>query len=129
MSKFYVTTAIPYVNGEPHIGHSLDFIYADVLARYQRQAGIKNVLFSTGVDEHGTKVAEMAKAAGQTPQTFAENNTKAFIETLKMLNISHDRFIRTTDKAHADRLFGNFYPNIFIKDNKSVFTVLAARNS
>lgn len=104
MSKFYVTTAIPYVNAPPHIGNVLDFIYADVLARYYRQAGYKDVLFSTGVDEHGSKVAENAKAAGVTPEKFAAENTKKFIELLKLLNISNDRFIRTTDKAHEQRV-------------------------
>lgn len=103
MSKFYVTTAIPYVNATPHIGNIMDCIYADVLARYHRQSG-DQVLFSTGVDEHGSKVAEKAKEAGKTPQVYADEVTEEFIKIIKSLNISNDRFVRTSNKAHADRV-------------------------
>jgi methionyl-tRNA synthetase len=103
MNKFYVTTAIPYVNAAPHIGNVMDCIYADVLARYHRQSG-EQVLFSTGVDEHGSKVAEKAKEAGKTPQSYADEVTEEFIKILKSLNISNDRFIRTSNQAHADRV-------------------------
>jgi len=103
MSKYYITTAIPYVNAAPHIGNVLDFIYADVLARYHRQNG-DEVLFSTGTDEHGSKIAEKAKEAGLAPEVFAEQNTKKFLDLLKLLNISNDRFIRTTDKGHEQRV-------------------------
>ena len=71
MSKFFVTTSIPYVNAELHIGHAMEFVYADVLARYHRQNGVINVLFSTGTDEHGLKIAEKAEELGKTPQEFA----------------------------------------------------------
>ncbi|MEI6237172.1 MAG: methionine--tRNA ligase [Candidatus Saccharibacteria bacterium] len=103
MSKYYITTAIPYVNAVPHIGTAMDFIYADVLARHNRQIGVEQVLFSTGVDEHGTKIAEKAKEAGQSPEEFANQTTQKFIEVLKILNISNDRFIRTTDSGHEQR--------------------------
>lgn len=103
MTKFYVTSAIPYVNAQPHIGTALDFIYADVLARYYRKNGTDSVLFSTGTDEHGTKIAEKAAERGIKPQDFADENTKLFVEMTKTLNISNDRFIRTTDKAHEQR--------------------------
>ena len=61
MTKFYITTSIPYINAVPHLGHAMEFIYADVLARYHRQHGVENVIFSTGTDEHGTKIVEKAK--------------------------------------------------------------------
>jgi methionyl-tRNA synthetase len=100
--KYYVTTSIPYVNGEPHLGHALEFLQADVLARYARSQGA-DVIFSTGTDEHGTKVAEKAASVDKTPQQFADSVSEQFVELLKLLNISNDRFIRTTDKAHEQR--------------------------
>lgn len=102
MNKFYVTTAIPYANAAPHIGTALDFVYADALARYNRQKGAKT-LFSTGTDEHGTKIAEKAAEQGLTPQQLVDKNSQEFVGMAKRLNISNDRFIRTTDKAHEQR--------------------------
>src|SRR5579862_1852023 len=102
MSKFYITTAIPYVNAEPHIGHAMLHVYADALARYHRQIG-DEVLFSAGTDEHGGKIAEKAAELKITPQQFADQVSVHFRDLLKMLNISNDRFIRTTDKAHEQR--------------------------
>ena len=102
MSNFYVTTSIPYVNGDPHIGHALEFIMADVLARAARQHG-DTVIFSTGTDEHGTKVAEKAATLGKTPENYAEEMSQQFIALGRALNISNDRFIRTTDTAHEQR--------------------------
>ncbi len=102
-AKYYsVFTSIPYVNGEPHIGHALEFVQADVLARYARQQGC-TVLFGTGTDEHGTKVAEAAKKANQTPKAFTDKMSKNFKDLIKLLNISNDRFIRTTDAGHEQR--------------------------
>lgn len=100
--RYYVTTSIPYVNGEPHLGHALEFLQADVLARYARSQGMK-VIYATGTDEHGTKVAEKAKAEGQSLQDFVDKMSASFIDLLKLLNISNDRFVRTTDKAHEQR--------------------------
>lgn len=102
MGKFYVTTSIPYVNNQPHIGHGMEFIQADVLARYFRQQGA-DVLYSTGTDEHGGKVAEKAAELKQTPKQFADNVSQSFRDVLKTLNISNDRFIRTTDAGHEER--------------------------
>lgn len=102
MSNFYVTTSIPYVNGEPHVGHALEFLQADVLARAARQRGTP-VLFATGTDEHGTKVAETAAKLGKTPAEFADDVSNRFRQLLKDLNISNDRFVRTTDKGHEQR--------------------------
>jgi methionyl-tRNA synthetase len=102
MSKFYVTTSIPYVNGEPHIGHALEFIQADVLARYARQQG-SEVIFSTGTDEHGGKIAEKAAELKLTPKALADQMSQTFADLAKRLNISNDRFVRTTDKGHEQR--------------------------
>ena len=115
MSKFYVTTAIPYVNDEPHIGHAMLHLYADVLARYHRQLG-DEVLFSAGTDEHGGKIAEKAAEAKVTPQEYADRLSQSFKELLKLLNISNDRFIRTTDLAHeqrAETIWKNLNPYIY----------------
>src|ERR1039458_5193199 len=100
--NYYVTTSIPYVNGEPHIGHALEFVMADVLARSARQQG-KPTIFSTGTDEHGTKIAEKAESLGLTPKQLVDKMSQEFIDLIKLLNISNDRFIRTTDKAHEQR--------------------------
>ena len=100
--KYYVTTSIPYVNGEPHIGHALEFVMADVLARAARQRG-DEVILSTGADEHGSKVKQTAEKLGLKPQELADKMTAQFVKLLKDLNISNDRFIRTTDPNHEKR--------------------------
>ncbi len=100
--NYLVTTAIPYINAEPHIGTVLDFLYADALARAARQQG-KQVIFTTGTDEHGGKIAEKAAEAKLTPQVFADQMSEKFKELTKLLNISNDRFVRTTDKGHEQR--------------------------
>lgn len=100
MSKFYVTTAIPYVNDEPHIGFAMELIQADVLARYHRARGA-DVVFSTGTDEHGGKVLEAAKTLGLTPKAHVDNVSQRFKDLCEELNVSNDRFIRTTDRLHT----------------------------
>lgn len=100
--NYFVTTAIPYVNAEPHIGTTLDFLCADVLARAAR-AQNKTVLFSTGTDEHGGKIAEKAAELKITPKEFADQMSQKFRDLAKELNISNDRFIRTTDAGHEQR--------------------------
>lgn len=102
MSKFYVCTAIPYVNGSPHIGHAILHLYADAAARYHRSLG-DEVFFSSGTDEHGAKIAEAAEKAGVPVQQFVDGVSKTFQEGLKTLGISNDRFIRTTDAVHEQR--------------------------
>ncbi len=102
MSKYYVTMSIPYVNGEPHLGHAMEFVMADVLARRARQQG-HTVLFSTGTDEHGGKIAEKAAELGQTPKALSDQMSERFSDLAARLNISNDRFIRTTDKGHEER--------------------------
>lgn len=100
--NYYVTTSIPYVNGEPHLGHSLEFVMADTLARYARQQN-KPVIFCTGTDEHGGKIAEKAAELNLTPKAFTDKMSESFRSLLMDLNISNDRFIRTTDPGHEQR--------------------------
>ncbi len=98
--KFYVTTAIDYVNAEPHIGHAYQKIVADALARWHKLLG-NEVRFLTGTDEHGKKVQNAAKAAGKSPKEFVDETSKKFKEAWRALNVIPNRFIRTTDKDHA----------------------------
>src|SRR5215469_1192679 len=100
--NYYVANAIPYVNGEPHVGHALEYILGDVLARTARQEG-KPVIFSTGADEHGSKIFQTAAKMGITPRELTDQMSARFRELQKELNISNDRFIRTTDKGHEQR--------------------------
>jgi methionyl-tRNA synthetase len=102
MSKYYVCTSIPYVNAEPHIGFAMELLYADVLARYARQNG-DDVIFSTGTDEHGGKIAEKAHEQGIEPKEFTDQISKRFEALGDLLNISNNRFIRTTDPSHEKR--------------------------
>lgn len=100
--NYYITTSIPYVNGPPHIGFALELVMADVLARSARSAG-KSVIFSTGSDEHGGKIEEKAAEKGVTPKEFTDETSQLFRDLAKALNVSNDRFIRTTDAGHEQR--------------------------
>src|SRR5690606_14945527 len=100
--NYYITTSIPYVNAEPHIGFALELIMADVLARNARARGHK-VIFSTGTDEHGGKIAEKAEASNQTPKQLADTISQQFRDLAKSLNVSNDRFIRPPDLGHEQR--------------------------
>lgn len=100
--NYFITTSIPYVNAEPHIGHALEFVMADVLARSAR-AQKKPVIFTIGTDEHGGKIAEKAEELKLTPQAFVDQVSQTFRAMAKNLNISNDRFIRTTDHGHEQR--------------------------
>lgn len=102
MAKYYVTTSIPYVNGDPHIGFAMELLYADVLARYARQRG-DDVIFCTGTDEHGGKVAEKAAEQKLDPQAYTDQISQRFQDLGQLLNISNNRFIRTTDPGHEQR--------------------------
>ena len=103
MKKFYVTTAIDYVNSEPHIGHAYQKIVADVLARWHKQKG-EEVFFLTGTDEHGQKIARSAEEKGKPPKDFVDSLAPKFEQAWKSLDIEFDRFIRTTDKDHQDKV-------------------------
>jgi methionyl-tRNA synthetase len=102
MSNYYVTSSLPYVNGEPHLGHAMEFVMADVLARYARQRG-DTVIFSTGTDEHGGKIAEKAAELKLKPKALADQISDRFAALARKLNVSNDRFIRTTDAGHEQR--------------------------
>jgi methionyl-tRNA synthetase len=100
--KYYVTTSIPYVNGQPHVGHAMEFVMADVLARTARNRG-ETVLFSTGTDEHGGKIAEKASELGVSPKELSDQMSQKFRDLIDALEVQPDRFIRTTDKGHEQR--------------------------
>jgi methionyl-tRNA synthetase len=97
--KFYITTAIAYPNGNPHIGHAYEAIATDALARFQRLDG-KDVFFLTGTDEHGLKMIQTAQSEGLSPSELANRNAARFKQMDERLNISFDRFIRTTEQQH-----------------------------
>lgn len=97
--KYYITTAISYPNGRPHIGHAYEAIATDVIARFHRQMG-RNVRFQTGTDEHGLKMAQTARKAGRETQDFADEMSGYFKSMCDELDISYDRFIRTTEAGH-----------------------------
>ena len=96
---FYITTAISYPNGKPHIGHAYEAIAADAIARFQRQAG-RDVRFQTGTDEHGLKMVQTARDQGVAVADLAAEMSSLFRGMCDDLNISYDRFIRTTDPDH-----------------------------
>ncbi len=97
--KFYITTAISYPNGVPHIGHAYEAIATDAIARFERLDG-RDVFFLTGTDEHGLKMKQTAAKEGVTPRELADRNSARFREMVEALGLSHDRFIRTTEAQH-----------------------------
>ncbi len=98
-TPFYITTAISYPNGKPHIGHAYEAIAADVIARFQRLQG-RNVRFQTGTDEHGLKMARKAEEQGRSPRDLADEMSGYFRAMCDALNVSYDRFIRTSEPDH-----------------------------
>jgi methionyl-tRNA synthetase len=87
--RFYITTAIDYVNGRPHLGHAYEKVLADAIARYHRQRGDASY-FLTGTDEHGQKIARAAEEAGREPQVFVDEMAKTFVSAWQTLNIAYD---------------------------------------
>lgn len=109
--KFYMTTAITYTSGKPHIGNTYEIILADAIARYKRQEGY-DVFFMTGTDEHGQKIQEKAAAAEVTPKEFVDEVSDEVKRIWKLVNSSHDKFIRTTDDYHercVQKIFKKLY--------------------
>ncbi|MEK9175582.1 MAG: methionine--tRNA ligase, partial [Patescibacteria group bacterium] len=96
-NKFFITTSIPYLNAAPHLGHSLEYVESDVIARYQRMIG-NDVFFLTGADEHGAKIVRSAQKAEKSPRQFVDTQVKIYQKLLNALNISNDDFIRTSDE-------------------------------
>ena len=99
--NFYITTAISYVNGAPHLGHAYESILTDVMARFKRLDGY-DVMFLTGTDEHGQKVAKTAEANNMEPKAFCDKIAAKFVDMTEKLNISNDDFIRTTEPRHYE---------------------------
>ena len=109
--KYYITTAIAYTSGKPHIGNSYEIVMGDAIARFKRLQGY-DVFFQTGTDEHGQKIEEKAKAAGVTPKEFVDNISGIIRNICDSLNVSYDKFIRTTDADHEkqiQKMFKKFY--------------------
>lgn len=98
--RFYITTPIYYVNGEPHVGTTLTTVIADICARYRRMHG-DSVWYLTGTDENATKVAEAAQEANQDPKAFVDRVSQRFVDTFKAMNVGYDDFIRTTEPRHT----------------------------
>ncbi len=108
---YYITTAIAYTSGKPHIGNSYEIVLADSIARFKREQGF-DVRFQTGTDEHGQKIEEKAKAAGITPQAFVDRVAEEIQRIWDLMNTSYDKFIRTTDKDHeaqVQKIFKKLY--------------------
>ena len=109
--KFYITTPIYYPSDKLHIGHSYCTVAADTIARYKRAQGY-DVMFLTGTDEHGQKIQRIAAERGVTPQEYVDNIVKGIKELWKLMDISNDRFIRTTDEMHVkavQKIFNKLY--------------------
>ena len=101
--KYYLTTAIAYTSGKPHVGNTYEIVLADAIARYKRKDGY-DVLFQTGTDEHGQKIQEKAEKAGMTPQAFVDEMAAEVRRNWDVLHTSYDRFIRTTDPMHEKKV-------------------------
>jgi methionyl-tRNA synthetase len=117
VARFYVTTPIYYVNDAPHIGHAYTTITADALARWHRLLG-DDTWFLTGTDEHGLKVQRSAEANGLTPKEQADQTSQRFRDAWKLLRISNDDFIRTTEPRHfvaVQRLMQAAYDHGYIE--------------
>ena len=109
--KFYMTTAIAYTSGKPHIGNTYEIVLADSIARYKRSQGY-DVFFQTGTDEHGQKIELKAQEAGVTPKEYVDNVAGQVKDIWNMMNSSHDKFIRTTDEDHekqVQKIFKKLY--------------------
>ncbi len=101
--KYYLTTAIAYTSGKPHVGNTYEIVLADAIARYKRKDGY-DVLFQTGTDEHGQKIQEKAEKAGMTPQAFVDEMAAEVRRNWDVLHTSYDRFVRTTDPMHEKKV-------------------------
>lgn len=108
---YYITTAIAYTSGKPHIGNTYEIVLTDAIARYRRAQGY-DVFFQTGTDEHGIKIEEKAKEAGVTPKEFVDGVAKTIKENFDLMNTSYDYFVRTTDEGHelqVQKIFKKLY--------------------
>ena len=109
--KYYITTAIAYTSGKPHIGNTYEIVLADSIARFKREQGY-DVFFQTGTDEHGQKIELKAEEAGITPKEFVDNVSAEIKRIWDLMNTSYDKFIRTTDEDHekqVQKIFKKMY--------------------
>ena len=131
---YYITTAIAYASGKPHIGNTYEAVLADAIARYKRAEGY-DVFFQTGTDEHGQKIEEKAEAAGVTPKEFVDRAAGEIRKIWDLMNTSYDKFIRTTDKDHEeqvqkifkklyeqDDIYKGYYEGLYCTPCESFFT-------
>ena len=131
---YYITTAIAYASGKPHIGNTYEAVLADAIARYKRAEGY-DVFFQTGTDEHGQKIEEKAEAAGITPKEFVDRAAGEIRKIWDLMNTSYDKFIRTTDKDHEeqvqkifkklyeqDDIYKGYYEGLYCTPCESFFT-------
>lgn len=139
---YYLTTAIAYTNGDPHIGHLYEYIIADVISRYQKILG-KDVRFLTGTDEHGQKIREFAKIKKLDPKEYCDIISDKFKDLNKDICIDYDRFIRTTDIDHIDHVhklyhkckenndiyLGNYEGWYSVREESLITEVIAKRNN
>ncbi len=130
-NPFYITTTIPYVNADPHIGFALELVQSDVIARYQRIIG-REVFFSTGTDEHGQKIWEASQREGKAVENYVDSYAQKFLDLKSVLNISNDNFIRTTNPFHI-RAAQEFWrlcdkKGDIYKKNTRDFTALGVKN-
>jgi len=116
--KFYLTTSIAYTNTPPHIGYALEIIQADVIARYHQGLG-DDVFFLTGTDEHGTKIVRAAEKAGKSPKEFTDEISDRYKELTKILNLSNDDFIRTTDRKRHWPIVQKVW--LKLKENEDIY--------
>src|SRR3954463_8762547 len=114
-NAYYVTTAISYPNGEPHIGHAYEMVATDAIARWRRLEG-RDVFFLTGTDEHGLKMVQTAQKEGLSTRALADRNSARFRELASAVNASNNDFIRTTEERH-------------FKSTQELWTRMAARNN
>lgn len=123
MNKYYLTTAIPYVNAKPHVGHALEFVQADVIKRYQKIKG-NEVLLLSGADENAIKNVQAAELAGKETQEFIDENSRAFQDLAKKLNIEFDVFQRGSSEAHhkaSQKLWELCKHDIYKKEYKGLY--------
>ena len=139
--KYYITTAIAYASAKPHIGNTYEIVFTDAIARYKRLRGY-DVVFQTGTDEHGQKIEGKAAAAGLTPQEYVDEITNEVKNVFDVMNTSYDRFIRTTDDDHKEKvkkifkklydqgdIYKGYYEGLYCTPCETFFTETEAKNN
>ena len=132
--KYYITTAIAYTSGKPHIGNTYEIVLADSIARFKKLNGY-DVYFQTGTDEHGQKIQDKAEAAGKTPQQFVDEVAGEIKRIWDTMNTSYDKFVRTTDPEHKKKvqqifkrlydqgdIYKGYYEGLYCTPCESFFT-------